>query len=74
MSEETRSELYQGLFPSQTRERFEADAREAALHGWRPRYQHWSGTFLRVTYVRPVTPMTQERIGQGRRSMLRLFR
>jgi hypothetical protein len=74
MSEDTRSELYQELFPSQTRERFEADAREAALHGWRPRYQHWSGTFLRVTYVRQATPVTRERVGQSRRSMMRSFR
>jgi hypothetical protein len=64
--------MYEGLYPAQAREQFEAVAREALLHGWRPRYQHWSGTVLRVTYVRQVRPVTRARV--GRRSRLRLFR
>jgi hypothetical protein len=74
VTEETCSQLYEGLYPSETRERFEADAREALLHGWRPRYQHWSGTVLRVTYVRQVTPAARARVSRGRRAALRLFR
>jgi hypothetical protein len=52
----------------------EADAREAAVHGWHPRYQHWSASILRVTYVREVAPLTRAQVHSDRRSALRLFR
>ena len=74
MNEETRSQLYEVSYPAQAREQFEAVAREALLHGCRPRYQHWSGTTLRVTYVSRVGPVTRARVGQHPRSRLRPFR
>ena len=51
MKRSTRVQVYEGLYRSQADERFEADATEAAKHGWRPVEGFWNGEELSVTYV-----------------------
>ncbi len=51
MPEPPRTLRYDGLFPSQSHDRFEADAAQAARNDWYPESQTWSGTELQVTYV-----------------------
>jgi hypothetical protein len=46
-----RTQVYEGLYPSQIRERFEADALEAAEYGWYPVNEAWRGSDLHVTYT-----------------------
>jgi hypothetical protein len=46
-----RTQVYEGLYPSQIRERFEADAREAAEFDWYPVDESWRGSELYVTYT-----------------------
>ncbi|MEZ4595618.1 MAG: hypothetical protein R3C32_01605 [Chloroflexota bacterium] len=46
-----RTQVYEGLYPSQIRERFEADAREAAEYDWYPVNEAWRGPDLHVTYA-----------------------
>ena len=50
MPEPPRTVKYEGMFPSQTRERFETDARTAASDDWYPVDESWQGTELFVTY------------------------
>jgi hypothetical protein len=57
MPEPPRTVKYEGMFPSQTRERFEEDARTAASDDWYPVAESWQGTELFVTYEHdPVRP------------------
>jgi hypothetical protein len=51
MRRPTRVQVYDGLYRSQADERFEADASEAARHGWRAVEGRWNGEQLAVTYV-----------------------
>lgn len=51
MPEPPRTERYEGLYPSQTQELFEADARDAAAHGWFPVSETWQGSTLFVVFV-----------------------
>ncbi|MBX3031742.1 MAG: hypothetical protein KF809_16460 [Chloroflexi bacterium] len=51
MPQPPRTIRYDGLFPSQTRERFQADAERAAHNDWYPDTETWHGTELEVTYV-----------------------
>jgi hypothetical protein len=51
MRRPTRVQVYDGLYRSQADERFEADAVEAARHGWRAVEGRWNGEQLAVTYV-----------------------
>ena len=51
MTEQTRTMRYEGLYPSQVEERFQADAVEAARNGWFPTGQSWVGQELVVTYA-----------------------
>ncbi|MCY7420063.1 MAG: hypothetical protein LH650_16575 [Chloroflexi bacterium] len=46
-----RTQVYEGLYPSQIRERFEEDAQEAAQHDWYPVNESWRGADLYVTYA-----------------------
>lgn len=46
-----RTQVYEGLYPSQIKERFEADAREAAEYDWYPVEESWRGSELHVTYA-----------------------
>jgi hypothetical protein len=46
-----RTQVYEGLYPSQIRERFEEDALEAAAHDWYPVNEAWRGPDLHVTYA-----------------------
>jgi hypothetical protein len=46
-----RTQVYEGLYPSQIRERFEVDAQEAADHDWYPVNESWRGADLHVTYA-----------------------
>jgi hypothetical protein len=46
-----RTQVYEGLYPSQIRERFEADALEAAEYDWYPVNEAWRGPDLHVTYT-----------------------
>lgn len=46
-----RTQVYEGLYPSQIRERFEADAVEAAEYDWYPVNEAWRGADLHVTYT-----------------------
>jgi hypothetical protein len=46
-----RTQVYEGLYPSQIRERFEADAKEAAEFDWYPVGESWRGGDLHVTYT-----------------------
>lgn len=46
-----RTQVYEGLYPSQIKERFEADAREAAEYDWYPVNEAWRGPDLHVTYT-----------------------
>jgi hypothetical protein len=46
-----RTQVYEGLYPSQIRERFEADALEAAEYDWYPVNEAWRGADLHVTYT-----------------------
>jgi hypothetical protein len=46
-----RTQVYEGLYPSQIRERFEADALEAAEYDWYPVGESWRGGDLHVTYT-----------------------
>ncbi len=46
-----RTQVYEGLYPSQIRERFEADAREAAEYDWYPVDESWRGSELYVIYT-----------------------
>jgi hypothetical protein len=46
-----RTQVYEGLYPSQIRERFEEDAQEAAAHDWYPVNESWRGADLYVTYA-----------------------
>jgi hypothetical protein len=46
-----RTQVYEGLYPSQIQERFEADAREAAEYDWYPVDESWRGAELHVTYA-----------------------
>ena len=50
MPEPARTQRYEGLFPSQTQEMFEADAHQAATLDWYPLSETWSGTALFVVY------------------------
>ena len=50
MPEPARTQRYEGLFPSQTQEMFEADARQAAEQDWYPLSETWSGATLFVVY------------------------
>jgi hypothetical protein len=56
MRRPTRVQVYPGLYRSQADERFEADAVEAAKHGWRPLEGRWNGEELAVTYVKDGLP------------------
>ena len=51
MPDETRTQRYDGLFPSQTKEMFDADATSAAEHDWYPTSENWQGSTLFVTYA-----------------------
>jgi hypothetical protein len=51
MRRPTRVQVYEGLYRSQADERFEADAAEAARHGWHAVDGRWNGEQLAVTYV-----------------------
>lgn len=51
MSQPPRTIRYDGLFPSQTRERFQADAERASHNDWYPDTETWHGTELEVVYV-----------------------
>jgi hypothetical protein len=51
MPDETRTQRYDGLFPSQTQEMFDADAASAAEHDWYPTSENWQGSTLFVTYA-----------------------
>ena len=46
-----RTQVYEGLYPSQIRERFEEDAVQAAVHDWYPVNETWRGQDLHVTYA-----------------------
>jgi hypothetical protein len=46
-----RTQVYEGLYPSQIRERFEEDAQDAAAHDWYPVNEAWRGADLYVTYA-----------------------
>jgi hypothetical protein len=46
-----RTQVYEGLYPSQIRERFDEDAQEAAQHDWYPVNESWRGADLHVTYA-----------------------
>lgn len=46
-----RTQVYEGLYPSQIRERFDQDAQEAAAHDWYPVNEAWRGPDLHVTYA-----------------------
>ena len=50
-----RTQVYEGLYPSQIRERFEADAQEAAEFDWYPVGESWRGGELHVTYTHDLT-------------------
>ncbi len=50
MPESSRAQRYEGLFQSQTRELFEADAKSAADQDWYPLSETWSGASLFVVY------------------------
>ncbi len=75
-----RTQVYEGLYPSQIRERFEEDAREAAAHDWYPVGEMWRGSDLHVTYAHDpwrrsraaalAVQQTPER-GRGRLRLLR---
>jgi hypothetical protein len=52
MPEPPRTVKYEGLYPSQLRERFEEDARAAALDDWYPVSESWQGAELFVVYER----------------------
>ena len=59
MTTETRTQRYEGLYPSQVQEAYAADARQAAASGWYPTGEQWIGQTLVVTYApRPATPST----------------
>ena len=51
MPEAPRTQRYDGLFPSQTQELFDADARSAAEHDWYPVSETWQGSTLFVVYA-----------------------
>jgi hypothetical protein len=51
MAEQTRVRVYEGLYRSQSEDLFEADATEAAGHGWFPTDQAWTGSRLTVAYA-----------------------
>ncbi len=52
MKRPTRVQVYEGLYRSQADELFQADAAEAARHGWRAVDEgRWNGEQLAVTYV-----------------------
>ncbi len=63
MSDETRTQRYDGLYPSQVQEAFAADAAQAAASGWYPVTQQWVGTTLVVTYAQG-RPMAAPATGQ----------
>lgn len=46
-----RTQVYEGLYQSQIRERFEEDAIQAAVHDWYPVNEVWRGLDLHVTYA-----------------------
>ncbi|MFN8518051.1 MAG: hypothetical protein U0667_01385 [Chloroflexota bacterium] len=50
MSGPPRTVRYEGLYPSQIRERFERDAADAALDDWYPAAESWQGGALEVTF------------------------
>ena len=50
MPEPARTQRYEGLFPSQTQEMFEADAKTGRHADWYPLSETWSGTALFVVY------------------------
>jgi hypothetical protein len=50
MSGPPRTVKYEGLYPSQIRERFEQDAEDAALDDWYPTSESWQGGVLFVTF------------------------
>ena len=50
MSGPPRTVKYEGLYPSQIRERFEGDAEDAALDDWYPTSESWQGGVLYVTF------------------------
>ncbi len=76
-----RTQVYEGLYPSQIRERFEEDAQEAAQHDWYPVNESWRGVALYVTYAhdpwrrgRPVaTTAAAAPASERRRPRLRLL-
>jgi hypothetical protein len=52
MKRPTRVQVYEGMYRSQADELFQADAAEAARHGWRAVDEgRWNGESLAVTYV-----------------------
>ena len=51
MAEQVRVQVYEGLDRSQTEDYFELDATEAAMHGWFPTDQTWTGSRLTVSYA-----------------------
>jgi hypothetical protein len=74
-----RTQVYEGLYPSQIRERFELDAQEAADHDWYPVNEAWRGPDLHVTYAHD--PWRRQRVAVAtapelprRRVALRLLR
>ncbi|MEZ4596077.1 MAG: hypothetical protein R3C32_04085 [Chloroflexota bacterium] len=50
MSGPHRTVRYEGLYPSQIRERFEQDAADAAADDWYPASESWEGGVLHVAY------------------------
>lgn len=50
MSGPPRTVRYEGLYPSQVRERFEHDAADAAADDWYPASESWQGGVLDVVY------------------------
>lgn len=50
MSGPPRTVRYEGLYPSQIRERFEQDAADAAADDWYPTSESWQGGVLSVVY------------------------
>ncbi|MET0771559.1 MAG: hypothetical protein ABWZ82_00620 [Candidatus Limnocylindrales bacterium] len=50
MSGPPRTVKYEGLYPSQIRERFEREAEDAAVDDWYPTSESWQGGVLYVTF------------------------
>jgi hypothetical protein len=68
---------YEGLYRSQANDLFQADAVEAARHGWYPTAEQWLGGSLVVTYERGKRPRPSDDPdapgpGRSRPSLMRM--